>query len=441
MVSRAQKSKLTGRQAEDSRRDFMQLTSGASLASPATIGSIIREADVGRTRRLVEAICEIRGGRDLHLMGVEQTRRAAVAGKPWELRPGVRRGRETRPEVMDAVQQMLEGAAGFPDVVGQCQDAVTQPLAAFELDWALSEGQLWPQSIDWVHPKRFGWNTTLDEPGLYLGELRLLTDAEPSRGERLKADKWIVHQLMTQTDYPWRRGLGRALLIYQAFKGFAWKSWATWLELCAIPLRIAKVDPNVQGAERSAIYQALADLGSEGYAVLSNLAELVIESNGNNAGDLSFQRFIEMANIETSKAVLGHAGSADATPGRLGGETSAESIRQDLVESDARGIEASIRKGLVEPFTRLNFGTEEPTPWIALQVDAQVSRRERMKLAKEGWSMGMPIDREWLASATSIQLTTDPARMLPPPGPAGAAQVVAGVNAPQPNANPSGGVV
>jgi phage gp29-like protein len=161
--------------------------------------------------------------------------------------------------------------------------------------------------------------------------------------------------------------------------------------------------------------------------------------NGNNAGDQSYQRLLSMINEEESKAVLGHSGSADSTPGKLGGESLAGEIRQDLVEADARGIEEDVGACLLAPFVRFNWGPDEPAPRMHLMVDALASKRETMSLAKEAWAMGLPVDREWLAASTGVQLTTDPAKQLPAPGPQGSAQTVAGINAPQPNALPIGG--
>lgn len=438
-ISRSEKARLSGTQAVEQRRDYLQLATGTQL-TPAKITSAIRSADTGDIRTLVEMALDILGGRDLHLSGILQTRRAAVAGKPHELRPGVRLGKETRPEVMDACRLMLAGLDGFPRLIGQMQDAVVMPLSAHELTLEISEGQAWYTRATWVHPKRFRWNTGLDsDPTCRLGELRLVTDADLLRGERLKDDKWLIHQVTAQTDYPWRQGLARSLVWYQGFKAFGMLQWMIWLEVCAMPLRHGTVPVGAGQEARDLLKQALIDMGSDACAVFEEGSGIEFVPNGNNAGDQAYQRLIMAINEEESKAVLGHSGSADSTPGKLGGESLAGEIRQDLVEADARGIEGDIESCILSPFVRLNWGPDEPVPTMHLMVDAQTSKRETMSLAKEAWAMGLPVDREWLAASTGVQLTSDPKKQLPPPGAQGMAQTVAGVNAPQPNAVPIGG--
>ena len=168
-ISRAVRSGLATVQAAPAREDYTKLASGLDL-KPATLTSVQSLADRGDTRRLVDVICDLRA-RDTHLAGVEQTRRAAVAGKPWELLPTKRRGVETPAAVIDATLDMLSRLDGFSTLIGDCQDAVLQPLAAFELGWEISEGLAWPRSATWCHPRRFWWNTAYDQPGLELGEL------------------------------------------------------------------------------------------------------------------------------------------------------------------------------------------------------------------------------------------------------------------------------
>lgn len=429
-IGRSTRGRLSSVQAERSREDYQRLASGYQL-TPSALTGYQAQADRGDTRALVEVVCDLRA-RDPHLAGVEQTRRAAVSGKPWELLPSTLGGQETPPEVVDACQAMLASLRGWPDLIGDCQDAVLQPLAAFELTWAISEGQAWPLACDWVHPRLFFWNLVHEGvAGLDLGELRLWTPEDRTYGLRLLPDKWIIHQLRTRTDWPWRLGSGRPVAWMECFKSFDWAQWSIWLEVCAMPLLLASVPEMTQEADRVKVMAALESLGSNGRGVISDTAKVAFEGSGNNAGDQAYQRMTDACNSEISKCLLGHTGSADTTPGRLGGEGLAGEIRQDLVESDARAIEATIRRDLLAPFVRLNWGPGVPAPMLHLQVDAQVSRKDAMELAKSAWAMGWPVDMVALASRCGIPLTTDAKRLAPAPGPQGAAQQVAGVLAPQ----------
>lgn len=428
-LGRATKNALSRTQVVNAREDFVRLASGYSL-TPSTVTTIQAEADRGDTRRLVDIISDL--SVRTHVAGLLQTRRAAVAGRAWELRPGTRNGRQTSPSVMAACQAMLDSCAGWPALIGDCQDAVLQPLAAFELGWEVSEGQAWIRSVNWVHPRRFYWNTSWDSvPGLELGELRLWTPESRTYGERLRPNGWLLHQKRTKTDYPWRQGHGRAIAWLETFKSFSWAQWCVWLERCATPTPIATVPDSMEQADRDAVCSALDAMGSDGWAVIGQSAELTW-AEAPTGGDEAYSRLSDACNAEESKCLLGHAGATDTTPGRLGGEGLAGEIRQDLVESDARGIEADVGTYLLGPWTSLNFGPEEPPPRLRIPVDALTSRRELMSLAKEAWAMGWPVDMVATAASCNVPLTEDPARMAPAPGPQGSAQQVAGTLAPQP---------
>jgi len=438
--SRSQRKALSRRQSTVAREDLQQLSSGYQL-TPSTLTSAQAEADRGKTRRLVEIVCDLRG-RSAHLAGLEQVRRSALTGKPWELLPGRRNGLETPPLIVDACQDMLGALLGWPEMLADAQDAVLQPLSAFELTWEWSGSQLWPTQASWVHPKRFEWNTTHEGvPGLDLGELRLTVSASQSGhtsnaityGERLRPGKWIVHQLRPRSDWPWRLGLGRSAAWMECFRGFTFAEWLTWLEICATPWRIAEVDPSTNDDIRGRVLSSLDALGSVGFAVLDRGTDLRFEGAGNNGGDQAYQRMVDTCASELSKALLGHTGTVDVEPGRLGGESMASEVAQWLVESDARAIEQTIYRDLLGTFVALNWGPQWPAPRLHLQVDAQISRRERMALAKEAWAMGIPVDQEWLASSCGIRLAADPSKAVPPPPQQVGLEQSAGVNAPQPS--------
>ena len=74
-----------------------------------------------------------------------------------------------------------------------------------------------------------------------------------------------------------------------------------------------------------------------------------------------------------------------------------QAIKVEVWGADARAIEATIRRDLLAPFVRLNWGPTVPAPQLHLQVDAQLSRKDAMELAKSAWAMGWPVDMVALA--------------------------------------------
>lgn len=423
----AGQSGLTSRQGSLRAQDLYQLSTGVNL-QPGTLTAAIAAANRGAVRSLVEIvedICE----RDLHLSGILQTRRSALAGKPVEVRPTPNRlGKRIARELQDLLERLRIG-----EVLGQLQGAVVHPLCWHEILWDYSEGQWDIAGLEWCHPKRATWITSQTTEGA-LGELRLLTDASPTYGERLKEDHWLVHQLRVRDTYPWRLGLGRALSLAYLYKTHAVKWWSQWVETCATPAVVGKITGAVSDAVAADLQTALETLGNSARAVLPEGTDLQW-AGAPGGGDQAYQRNVDSWNSEMSKAVLGHSGAADETPGKLGGSQTAELIWQSIVDSDEGAAAATLRWQLAERYVRLNYGPDEAVPEIQIKVDPQASREQRVRLAKETWSMGLPISRSWLASVAAVEVTDDPKDALPPPGPQGSAQVAAGVVAPQPAAD------
>ena len=437
-MNRVLKGQLQSTQYEARRQDYLTTATGDTL-TPESLVAACQDANAGRPLRLLE-LQEEAIDRDLHLQGILQTRRSSLSGKSWVLKPG--RGRvSTPPDVMDATEAMLRELLD-DQFYGRLQGAVTDHLVAHEITWDVSSGQAQPVSLDWVHAKRFIWNTTTSgvqvagDPGgpMQLGELRLVTDEQPMWGERLIRNKWLIHQLPVRNVYPWRLGNGRTLTWYEIFKVFDWKNWAIWLELCAIPMRIAELEAG-QEADRAVVEEAMEIMGSAGWAVLNKLAKLTIVS-GNNGGDQSYERKIRIINEEMSKGILGHMGSADTTPGKLGSTTTADDIRQDLVESDSTGADGTVNRQLIRPFIRFNWGPEVTPPEVALQVERQATQDNVLSRAERLWKIGYPIGRRWIRETQGIPEADNAADALPAPGPQGmatnpatdgrGAQVVAG---------------
>ena len=79
--------------------------------------------------------------------------------------------------------------------------------------------------------------------------------------------------------------------------------------------------------------------------------ELVEAARG---GTQSYDALLDRMNSAISKVILGHAGNIDATPGRLGGEDNAKTVRDDLVAADAHLIDDNANRTWVRWLTDWN---------------------------------------------------------------------------------------
>jgi len=98
----------------------------------------------------------------------------------------------------------------------------------------------------------------------------------------------------------------------------------------------------------------LEQLASDGVAMLPEGSNVeIIEASKTSSADL-FLAFISLANSEITKAILSHTGATDSTPGKLGNDNSAQTVREDIIEQDKRVVEKTINK-IIKTIVDINF--------------------------------------------------------------------------------------
>lgn len=407
-LTKGDKQRLGSGQVKPRRQDYLRLSSGAVL-TPAGLAGAISAADAGQIRGLVE-IAEDVLERWAHLRGCFQTLALSVAGNPWELRAPAGSGRKGA-KIAQAVTDMILGIPGIDRVPARLMLAAYHPLSAYEEMWDVSEGQAVISSLVPVHPKRFVWNTQYTGvAGLDLGELRLVSDENIIYGERLWDDKWLIHQ----TDYegfPQRAGMSRGLCRLYLFSAEAANNQSIYGEVYGMPLRWAQVADQAEDDVVAAVEDALKNLGSDAYAVLKGTRPEFLQATP--GGEKVYSQILEWANTECSKMVLGHTGSADSTPGKLGGEDAANEIRHDIVTAYARGVNESLTDQLVERLVRFNFGDGAPVPEWTMLIEEKRDLVEQANRVKIAVDMGVPVDMAWYAEQQGLTLAEDATLAIP----------------------------
>ena len=368
----------------------------SSGLNPSTWGAVVREAEGGDLSRYMDILLDIER-RDGHLRGVLSSRRNAVAGKPYYLEPNPLDKGE---KIAIAVQEMLDKLSlakplnpgethlTFSDVLHDMASGVYLGLSAHEIIWDVSSGQGVVDELRWVHPRRFVVNTTDEKRPI--GQLLLRKTSDDTEGEVLWPAKWVIHRPRIQSDWSWRQGLGFPIGWIFCFKAYAVRDWAALSELTGVPMRIAKY-PN--GSQKELINQlkaAVASIGVDFYAVVPEGTELEFVQ-AQHGGDEEFHKvYATWCDMQISKAVLGHTGSADSTAGKLGNEDMATQVRQDLINGDAVMLQSTIERDLIAPFVGINFGWDAPMPRFVIDVSPPVDLESRSlideRLAKIGWA-------------------------------------------------------
>ena len=390
--------------------------------TPYRLAAIFKEADQGDVMRQAELFEEMEE-KDLHLAGILQTRKLVVSGLEWEVLPASDAPEDKK--IAEAAKEMVEYVENWDDFLLDMLDAVGKGFAVSEIMWELSEGLWWIKECKWVHQRRFTFNT----PTVLLEYPRLITDANPVWGEELVPNKFLVHKYRSRSGHAARGGLLRPCAYGYLFKNYDIKDWLVFNELFSVPMRIGKYKQGTPATEIKALKQAVFNLGVDAAAVVSDttLIEL-LETKATGTGATSFQAFADFWDRAMSKAVLGHTGSVEGTPGKLGSEDQAKDVRQDLLESDAKALMKTIKFQLLAPWTAFNFGPDAGVPKFDFHFEGEedLEKTARMYgvLVKEVNFEGIPEDHLYerfdIPRPTAGQKTVKSAQTpwaFGPPGP------------------------
>jgi phage gp29-like protein len=330
--------------------------------TPERLTRIFKEADQGDVTRQAELFEEMEE-KDLHLGGVLQTRRLAAAGLDWEVIPASPSAKDK--SIAQAAREMIDYIEDWDEVLLDALDAIGKGFSVQEIMWELAEGKAWVKTCEWVHQKRFTFNS----PDAILKFPRLLTDDAPVWGEDLPPNKFVVHLSKARSGFPSRGGLLRPCSWAYLFKNFDIKYWMVFLELFSVPMRLGKYKTGATPKDIDVLKQAVFSLGVDAAAVISESTVIEIleaKGKGSSSGTVSFGDFAEFWDRAMSKGVLGHTGSAEGTPGRLGGEDQAKEVRRDLLESDAQTLMKTVKFQLLKPWTVFNYGPDAGIPGFQL---------------------------------------------------------------------------
>ncbi len=362
--------------------------------TPQKLAAILKEADQGDIFRQAELFEEMEE-KDTHLGSVLQSRKLAVTGLEWEILPASDSAEDKK--IAESAREMIEYIENWEDALLDILDAVGKGFSVNEIMWDLSEGQIWITEIKWVHQKKFtftgrperGFTPLLEYP-------RLITDEEPVWGEELPPNKFVFHRYKARSGATVRGGIMRPCAYMYLFKNYDIKDWVIFNELFSVPMRIGKYRPGAGKDEIETLKNAVFNLGNDAAAVISDSTIIELLESSRRGDPSGFEKLAAFCDRSMSKAVLGHTGSSDSTPGKLGSEHEARDLRQDLLEADARALEKTIKFQLLQPWVIFNYGADKGIPKFKLRYEPPEDLERTAKvygiLVKDVNFQGIPVD-------------------------------------------------
>jgi len=253
-------------------------------------------------------------------------------------------------------------------------DAVTKKMhygvfygyAVAECLWARDGSRVALEAIKVRNRRRFRFDGA--------GRLRLLTASDP-QGEVMPERKfWVYSAGADHDDEPYGLGLGHYLYWPVYFKRSGLRLWLIFLDKFGQPTARGKYPANATPQEKQNLLDALRAIHTEsGIIVPEGMDVELIEAA--RSGTADYATLYSTMDRAIAKVILGHTGSSESTPGKLGGEDMAEHVRGDIVKADADVICASFNASVARWLTEWNFpGAATPRVWRSFEEPEDLNK-------------------------------------------------------------------
>lgn len=337
--------------------------------TPQQVSSILREADTGYVARLIDLENEARQ-RDCHLQSILATREQAVAGLPFEVtEPAHAKARDKRAAVW--VKERLDAVDDFPTLLSHLVTASYHSFSVAETIWGKDDGDVVPSCFSAVAPRRFVFEQQTqclhwwDQAG-----------GQPYPGVNLAVTypgKFITHQPRINGDVPAREGLGRVLMWSALFRNWDIRDWLSLAEIAWKPWRTGKYQKGASLEDIDALETALERMSTSGVAVLPETTEALVHWPTGAGSRSTHGELAAFLGAEMSKAVLGATTTVEqGDRGALALGKVHNEIRKDIREADARSLAATLRRDLIAPMVRMNFGPSVRVPVLRFLTEDSI---------------------------------------------------------------------
>lgn len=180
----------------------------------------------------------------------------------------------------------------------------------------------------------------------------LLRDSgdDVKNGISYREDK-SINQWVVEAGTPNSLGLLLQVCPQVISKRYAMAYWDQWGEAFGAPVRIAKTNTRDE-VERSSIFKMLENLGFKSFGVFPEGTEIEFKETNRSDAYLVYDKRIERANNEMSKAILGQTMTLDNGSSKSQGEVHLQ-VLQNIINQDADFLKDIINDRLL-PFLEMH---------------------------------------------------------------------------------------
>jgi phage gp29-like protein len=313
---------------------------------------------------------------DGHLESVWSVRCSTAAGAEWFVEAGEEGAKEKA--AAEAFNRELKNL-DVPRIIEEMMDAVAYGYSPLEIIWEAREGKWGIGNIVGKPPEWFEFTP----------ENRLVFRTGITGQEDLPENRFLLVQHRASYVNPHGSKVFPKCYWPLVFKKRGWQWWAVFVEKYGGAFMYGKYPNNVDDKFKTDLLNALESMISDAVAIAPEGAEITIESLANKGNASNIHReFIDTANAEVSKAVLGQTLTTEI--GDKGSYAAAKAhnlVREDLASADRYRISAAFNR-LASVYTFYNYGPEVTAPVFQFVQDEDL-QQERAKrdvdMYQSGW--------------------------------------------------------
>jgi phage gp29-like protein len=305
--------------------------------------AIAGRLSVSQTQLLCQRVLD----NDSHFAGAWRDYSDSISGNDWEVVPRDKQSRADKRMAAKVAADLQEQLTDLP--VGEMISALLWgdygPFGWAENVWDLATKDLKGWELpDVVRQYWDPMNSTL----------RVLTKAQPSFGEELAANMWVIHSAKIRPGSPRQGGTWKSILWDYAWKHYSMANWLELSDVWGLPQILAFIeDPK----DRDAVLIALRKLGRSAKGAFPKGTEVRIEDASSSGTVDIFEKMVSRCDDNASIIFTGHdlITRAKAGTGTLAGK-GAQRVAEKLIKRGSRGVMETFRRDVVKVRATLKFG-------------------------------------------------------------------------------------